>query len=391
MLYLCDIEKIVKIYSEWGKFKGILPDCLTIGDSYDDLIKFFDGTNDSRRYLLAENEGNEAIGVCYIDLIFLGYNNIRLGDMMVKEKYRKMGVGGALVDKVIDYAKENNVNKIWLWTQEELTEAIRFYESNGFMLEGRQKAQFFGKDPKKFIIAVKIAKKLKFDGIDINMGCPDKKVIKQGAGADLILNPKLAKKIILSVKKEAGNLPVSVKTRIGYYQYEKKEFKKWLENLLSAKPDAIIIHGRTRKMMYAGEADWQAIKFAVEIVKNYNQKNKTDILILGNGDVKSLNDAYNKICKSGVDGVMIGRQILNNPWFFRKKEKKISFQDKKNILLKHIAFFEKQVGKNQDFNSLKKYFKSYISGFKNAKDLRIKLMMTKNIKEARGVIKNYKS
>ena len=270
--------------------------------------------------------------------------------------------------------------------KEKLMKGLRFNKKERPIV-----AQFFGKDPKKFIIAVKIAKKLKFDGIDINMGCPDKKVIKQGAGADLILNPKLAKKIILSVKKEAGNLPVSVKTRIGYYQYEKKEFKKWLENLLSAKPDAIIIHGRTRKMMYAGEADWQAIKFAVEIVKNYNQKNKTDILILGNGDVKSLNDAYNKICKSGVDGVMIGRQILNNPWFFRKKEKKISFQDKKNILLKHIAFFEKQVGKNQDFNSLKKYFKSYISGFKNAKDLRIKLMMTKNIKEARGVIKNYKS
>ncbi|KKQ53124.1 MAG: GCN5-related N-acetyltransferase [Candidatus Woesebacteria bacterium GW2011_GWB1_39_10b] len=143
---LGDIEKIVKIYSEWGKFKGILPDCLTIGDSYDDLIKFFDGTNDSRRYLLAENEGNEAIGVCYIDLIFLGYNNIRLGDMMVKEKYRKMGVGGALVDKVIDYAKENNVNKIWLWTQEELKDAIRLYEKKEFVFEGRQKNQFCNKD-----------------------------------------------------------------------------------------------------------------------------------------------------------------------------------------------------------------------------------------------------
>ena len=143
---LGDIEKIVKIYSEWGKFKGILPDCLTIGDSYDDLIKFFDGTNDSRRYLLAENESNEAIGVCYIDLIFLGYNNIRLGDMMVKEKYRKMGVGGALVDKVIDYAKENNVNKIWLWTQEELKDAIRLYEKKEFVFEGRQKNQFCNKD-----------------------------------------------------------------------------------------------------------------------------------------------------------------------------------------------------------------------------------------------------
>jgi nifR3 family TIM-barrel protein len=248
-------------------------------------------------------------------------------------------------------------------------------------------AQFFGKDPKKFVEAVKIAKKLKFDGIDINMGCPDKKVIKQGAGADLILNPKLAKKIILTVKKAAGNLPVSVKTRIGYYKYEPKELKKWLENLLSAQPDAIIIHGRTRKMMYTGVADWGAIKFGAEIVKNYNQKNKTSILILGNGDIKDLKDAKAKIKYSGVDGVMIGRQVLNNPWFFNKKKNKILSKDRKNILLKHIAFFEKKYSRNQDFNSLKKYFKSYISGFKNAKALRIKLMATKNSREVRTILK----
>lgn len=248
-------------------------------------------------------------------------------------------------------------------------------------------AQFFGKDPKKFVEAVRIAKKLKFDGIDINMGCPDKKVIKQGAGADLILNPKLAKKIILEVKKVAGNLPVSVKTRIGYYKYEPKEFKKWLENLLSAQLDAIIIHGRTRKMMYAGIANWEAIKFGAEIVKKYNQKNKTNILILGNGDIKNLKDAEVKIKYSGVDGAMIGRQVLNNPWFFNKKKNKILSKDRKNILLKHIILFEKKYSRNQDFNSLKKYFKSYISGFKNAKTLRIKLMATKNSREARKILK----
>jgi nifR3 family TIM-barrel protein len=252
-------------------------------------------------------------------------------------------------------------------------------------------AQFFGKDPKKFIEAVKLAKKMKFDGIDINMGCPDKKVIKQGAGADLILNAKLAKKIILTVKKAAGNLPVSVKTRISYSQYDKKEFKKWLENLLLARPDVIIIHGRTKKMMYTGVADWEAIKFGAEIVKNYNQKNKTNILILGNGDVKDLVDAYEKIKASGVDGVMIGRSILSNPWFFNKKNKKITSRDRVKILLKHLALFHKIDGREGDFNSLKKYFKSYLSGFKNAKSLRIKLMATKNIKEARNVIRNYKS
>ncbi len=247
-------------------------------------------------------------------------------------------------------------------------------------------AQFFGKDPQKFVIAVKLAKKMKFDGIDINMGCPDKKIIKQGAGADLILNAKLARKIIVAVKKAVGSLPVSVKTRIGYSKYDKKEFKKWLEALLSARPDVITVHGRTRKMMYAGVADWEAIKFAVEIVKNYNKKNKTDILILGNGDIKDLKDAYEKIALSGVDGIMVGRNVLNNPWFFCKKNKKISPMDKKKILLKHLTLFSK-IEKEGDFNSLKKYFKSYLSGFKDAKSLRIKLMNAKNNKEARAALR----
>jgi tRNA-dihydrouridine synthase len=88
---------------------------------------------------------------------------------------------------------------------------------------------------------------------------------------------------------------------------------------------------------------------------------------------------------------MIGRSILSNPWFFSKKNKKITSQDRRKILLKHLALFHKIEGREGDFNSLKKYFKSYLSGFKNAKSLRIKLMATKNIKEARGVIGNYKS
>ncbi len=139
--------------------------------------------------------------------------------------------------------------------------------------------------------------------------------------------------------------------------------------------------------MYTGVADWGAIKFGAEIVKNYNQKNKTSILILGNGDIKDLKDAKAKIKYSGVDGVMIGRQVLNNPWFFNKEKNKILSKDRKNILLKHIAFFEKKYSRNQDFNSLKKYFKSYISGFKNAKALRIKLMVTKNSREVRTILK----
>jgi len=141
-----DINGLIEIYSEWKKFKGILPDKLIEIEKHEDLEKYFDGTNTTRKYLLAIDEKGNALGACYIDLTFISLNSVRLGDMMVKEQYRCKGIGGALVDKVIDYARKKGVKKIWLWTQEELEPAIKLYESKGFVLEGRQKKQFCSKD-----------------------------------------------------------------------------------------------------------------------------------------------------------------------------------------------------------------------------------------------------
>lgn len=141
-----DIDKLIEVYSEWSKFKGILPAKLIEVDTYENLIKYFDGSNKTRKYLLAIDENGNPLGACYIDLSFLGLNNIRLGDMMVKEKYRQQGVGSKLVDEVIKFAQENKCYKIWLWTQEELKPAIQLYEQKGFILEGVPKKQFCNKD-----------------------------------------------------------------------------------------------------------------------------------------------------------------------------------------------------------------------------------------------------
>ena len=249
-------------------------------------------------------------------------------------------------------------------------------------------AQVFGAKPENFYESAKLIKKLGFDGIDINMGCPDKKVLKQGAGASLINNPKLAKEIIRQTKRGAGNMPVSVKTRIGYDKYNKKIFKKWLIALLEENPAVITIHGRTKKEMSLVPANWDTIAEAVKI-RNEFDPSLNHTLILGNGDVQSVADAEKKAIISGTDGVMIGRAIFGKPWLFASEKKIISTKEKLSILLEHTKLFEK-INKGAHFNVMKKHFKSYVSDFPGAKELRIKLMNCKNAKEVEKIILNFK-
>lgn len=243
-------------------------------------------------------------------------------------------------------------------------------------------AQVFGAKPENFYESAKIIKKLGFDGIDINMGCPDKKVLKQGAGAALINNHKLAQEIIRQTKKGAGSLPVSIKTRIGWDKYDKKEFKNWLIALLECKPAAITIHGRTKKEMSLVPARWDIIAEAVKI-RNEFDSSSNHTLILGNGDVQSVADAEEKAKISGADGVMIGRAIFGNPWLFSSGHE--SPHLKISILLEHAKLFEK-INKGQNFDVMKKHFKSYVCDFPGAKELRIKLMACKNAKEVEKII-----
>ena len=251
-------------------------------------------------------------------------------------------------------------------------------------------AQVFGAKPENFYESAKLIKKLGFDGIDINMGCPDKKVIRQGAGAVLINNPKLAQEIIRQTKKgarlsggQAGEMPVSIKTRIGYDKYDKKKFKKWLTALLEEKPAAITIHARTKKEMSLAPAHWDIIAEAVKIRDEFFGDKKDKTLIIGNGDVQSVADAKKKARVSGADGVMIGRAIFGNPWLFLNAQK-TNFE-KLSVLLEHTKLFEK-INKGRRFDVMKKHFKSYVSGFGGAKELRIKLMTCKNAKDVEKII-----
>ena len=250
-------------------------------------------------------------------------------------------------------------------------------------------AQVFGAKPENFYHSAKIIKKLGFDGIDINMGCPDKNVLKQNAGAALMKNPQLAQEIIRQTKKGAGDLPVSIKTRIGYDKYDKKEFKKWLVALLKEKPAAITIHGRTKKEMSLVPAHWDIIAEAVKI-RNEFDSSDSHTLILGNGDIQSMADAKKKAEETGADGVMIGRATFGNPYFFNRGENisEISLKKRLFVLLEHAKLFEK-IFQGRNFDVMKKHFKTYIAGFSGAKELRIKLMACQNAKEAEKIIVAY--
>ncbi len=234
-------------------------------------------------------------------------------------------------------------------------------------------AQIFGSKPENFFKTAQLLKELKFDGIDINMGCPDKNVEKQGAGAKLMQNSLWAQEIILATKEGSGDLPVSVKTRIGY---NKNTLSDWLPVLLQTNPAAITIHARTRKEMSLVPARWEHVKEAVQIRDIFFKDEKDKTLILGNGDVVNLEQAFARVAETGCDGVMIGRGIFGNPWVFNRKliGTEISVEQKLKVMIEHTYLFEKLLGGEKDFNIMKKHYKAYINGFDKAKELRIELM-----------------
>lgn len=243
-------------------------------------------------------------------------------------------------------------------------------------------AQFFGAKPESFYRAAHLAKELGFDGIDINMGCPAGKIVKNDSGAGLILNPELAKKIIRETKKGAEDLPVSVKTRIGYNTIITEE---WISHLIEEKPAAIILHGRTQKEMSKVPAHWDEIGKAAKLCR------KAGITIIGNGDVKTIMEGAQKAEQYGLDGIMIGRGIFSNPWLFDPSIDPSTKAPKErvNLLRKHIELFIKLWDRNKNFEVMKRFIKVYISDFEGAKELREKLMLAKNQQDIEVTLSNH--
>lgn len=245
-------------------------------------------------------------------------------------------------------------------------------------------AQIFGSKPEQFRQVAELLNELGFDGIDINMGCPDRAVEKSGAGAALIKDPERAAKIIRETKAGAGKLPVSVKTRIGY---NKNELDTWLPALLNEGPAAVTLHLRTRKEMSDVDAHWDVAEQALAIRDRFDSS-ASKPLLLGNGDVYTMAEAEEKVKKHGVDGVMIGRGIFGQPWLFSGRAEP-ELAEKLKILIEHTELFEELFKDTKSFNIMKKHYKAYVTGFRGANELRVELMEAKDAAEVRSIAEKF--
>ncbi len=280
-------------------------------------------------------------------------------------------------------------------------------------------AQLFSSHPKQMREAARLCAELGFDGIDINMGCPDRSIEKQGAGAAMIKTPEIAKEIIEAAKegiKDAGkDIPLSVKTRVGYNTIQINE---WIPFLLSQDIATLTVHARTRKELSKVPARWEHVREVVAIRDRMGVKTK----IIGNGDVMDLAHGRELAEMTGCDGVMIGRAVFGNPWIFdshrvitkrpkkmnrflahilpRKWMKKfqgadrytlseISTKEKLETMVIHTKLFMQLLGDIKNFSIMKKHYKAYVNGFPGAKELRIRLMESNSAEEVEAIVKEF--
>lgn len=234
-------------------------------------------------------------------------------------------------------------------------------------------AQIWGKNPENYYKTTKDIVEMGYDGIDINMGCPDKAVVKNGCCSALINNRELAGEIIAAVRAAAGDhSPISVKTRVGFTTID----LSWIEFLLQQKLNMLTIHLRTTKEMSKVPAHWDLME---QIVAMRNRISPATLLV-GNGDVLSKEQGEDLVEKYGLDGIMIGRGIFHDPYIFADKSpwQYATKQQRIDLYKKHVELFAAtwQNGERR-IPTLNKFCKVYIQGFDGAKELREKLMNAK--------------
>ncbi len=244
-------------------------------------------------------------------------------------------------------------------------------------------AQLFGKKPEHFAKAAKIIEKLEFDGIDINMGCPARHVFRHGSGASLLKDHKLAFEIVRAVVKST-KLPVSVKTRIGIDS--SRGFLEFAKKLEKAGTSALTIHGRTYKQGFAGKVDWDLIAKAKKALK---------IPVIGNGGILDCKYAKKRLDESGVDGIMIARGAVGNPWIFQEiKEflktgnlpKPVSSEERFKVMLQHAKLAVKLKGEKRAMIELRKQLVNYVRGLPNASKVRDKLVQVESLRELEEIV-----
>jgi tRNA-dihydrouridine synthase len=294
-------------------------------------------------------------------------------------------------------------------------------------------AQIYGRSPELFYKVSHIVCELGFDGLDINMGCPAKKVAAAGCGAALIRTPELARSIIGAAKRGikdwcdgqdlsdvdvqpeiiekirvANRLrtgsnsraarrlrPVSIKTRLGY---DRVVVEDWVSTLLEENPAVISLHGRTLQQGYKGNADWDSIARAVEIAKD------SETLILGNGDLQDMAQVYRRVYETQVDGVLLGRVAQGNPWVFKAKGQvksalaqnqdlllatdPVTLEERFRVILEHASHLEQQPSA-ENFVAIRKHLTWYCRGFRGAAEMRSQMVRVNTASDVVQCLRNH--
>lgn len=326
---------------------------------------------------------------------------------------------------IATYSAFHERNDVVMWTE--------FVSADGLVLapeEGRAKllkdleytdaerpivAQLFSATPAHMEAAAALCRELGFDGVDINMGCPDRSIEKQGCGAAMIKTPEVATEVIAAAKRgarsgEEGGIPVSVKTRLGY---SADEVETWIPTLLRTHPAALTVHARTRTEMSKVPARWERIERIGALRNELSPETK----VIGNGDVLSMTDAREKVGASGADGAMVGRALFGNPWFFHPSRRLplrmtalpthgvdrdsivahddtddaieyVTLAERLAVMLEHTELFTELLP-HKSFATMKKHYKAYVSGFDGAKPLRTALMETNGPAEVRDIVTEF--
>ncbi len=239
-------------------------------------------------------------------------------------------------------------------------------------------AQIWGANPDNYYTSAKEIAAMGFAGIDINFGCPERGIVARGCCGGMIGRYKEAAAIIEATKRGAGQLPVSVKTRIGLSEVITEE---WASFLLEQGISALIIHARTVREMSRVPARWDEIAKVVAL----RDKLAPGTLIIGNGDVADRAEGLQRVAETGVDGIMIGRGIFHDIFAFSDEPSPTTPSHRLGILLDHVQLYE-TTGNSKPFHILKKFFKIYVSGWRGASDLRAQLMDTSTPDQVRTII-----
>jgi len=229
--------------------------------------------------------------------------------------------------------------------------------------------QIFGNEPELFGKTAQELNDTGITGIDINMGCPAKKIVKHNSGGSLIKDQDLACRIVEACGKNT-TLPISVKTRLGWT--DDKDLIEFSTALINAGAQMLSIHGRTYQQAYKGTADWEPI---------YELKQAVSVPVIGNGDVNGKEDALDRI--KNLDGYMIGRASIGNPWVFWSQEQKdqLTLKDKVEIMIEHFQLMRSYKSERKALIEFRKHMSGYITGFQDAKYHRGRLMKSDSEQE----------